>query len=205
MAGLNKVSVPSIWKYVYGIGGLVTSILALIFFIALVEIMTGSFELFQNNFILRLIKLHAEFSIDLNESLGVVNLLDISILILIGMMAFAFYPVLAEINKPLAFITVAQPPLGIVLFIITQEAGRTSTFTTILTLSVILLWSDEFGRNTSHIGILATSLLLIANLSFIFIYSPIMAIIMSIGYLLIIPWFFLISFTFYQKYTNFSS
>ena len=71
-------------------------------------------------------------------------------------------------------------------------------FTTVLTISFIMLWSDEFSKNTAYIGILATVLLLIADLSFSFIYSDIMAIIMSIGYLLFIPWFFLIGLRLYQ-------
>ncbi|MFX1514502.1 MAG: hypothetical protein ACFFCQ_18155 [Promethearchaeota archaeon] len=187
----NNKSVASIWKYIYGIGGLAALILALIFFIALIELMTGSFELFQTNFILRLIQLHAEYSTQLEEAMRVVNLLDILILTLVGILAFTLYPVLKKISKIGAIITVFQPILGIILFLITQQIGRTTTFTTSLTISVILLSSDEFDKNTVYLGTLAAVLLLIPDISFSFTYSNIMAIMMSLGYLLIIPWFVL--------------
>ena len=84
-------------------------ILAFTFFVAIIELMTGSFVLFQTNFILRLIKLHAEYSSQLEEAMQVVNLLDMSILILVGTLAFTLYPVLRKISKAGAIITVSQP------------------------------------------------------------------------------------------------
>ncbi len=188
----------SIQKYIYGVGGTAALILAVIFFTAIIELMTGSFELFQNNFIIRLIKLHAEFNEGLDESLQVINLLDIIIIALIGTIALTLYPTLRRVNKTLAIITIIQPFLGMMLFIITQQVGRTTVFSTVLTISAIMLWTDIFNKSTAYLGILATVLLLVADISFLLLYSELMAIIMSIGYLLFIPWCFLISIRLYQ-------
>ncbi|UCE13643.1 MAG: hypothetical protein JSV04_00360 [Candidatus Heimdallarchaeota archaeon] len=188
----------SLWKYIYAIGGASSLIIAAIFFIALIELMTGTFNLFQKNFVIRLIKLHAEYSESLDKLLQEVNLLDMSILVFVGITALSFYPTLRNISVPLAIIAICQPFIGIFLFLITQEIGRTATFSTALTISVIILWKDRSDR-VAILGIVSAGLILIPDISFILIYSEIMSIMMSTGYLLFIPWWFLTSLTLFKQ------
>ncbi|MFW9906258.1 MAG: hypothetical protein ACFFFH_18200 [Candidatus Thorarchaeota archaeon] len=198
MKEISSRNEDTLWKYIYAVGGVAALIIGVAFFIALIELMTGAFELFQDNFVIRLIKLHAEYSEDLEESLQVVNILDMSILVFVCLTAIAFYPILRNVNCALALIAVCQPFMGILLFLITQEIGRTVTFSTALTISAIILWSDR-SDSTAFLGVLSSGLILIPDISFIFGYSEIMAVIMSTGYLLFIPWWFLSSLNLFQQ------
>ena len=185
----------SAWKYMNIIGGTAILILTAFFLIAIIEIITGWFELFQNNFIIQLIKIHAEI-ID-EELLVGINSLDMTILILFTIMTITLYPVLNQINKAWTIIALSQPFIGITLFIITQEPGRTVVFSTGLTISIIFLRSDIFNKKIAYIGILANSLLLIQDLSLAFFYSIVMGIIMSIGYIILILFYILIAWKLY--------
>ncbi|MHA1995162.1 MAG: hypothetical protein ACW97Z_11515 [Candidatus Hodarchaeales archaeon] len=200
MTELNNEN--SLENLIYVLGGIASLSIAVIFFFALIELMTNTFELFQQNFVIRLIKQHAEYSESIEELLSVINLLDMSILVLVSITALALYPVLKDINKSVAIIAVAQPFLGIILFLVTQEIGRTATFSTALTISAILLWNDRSDK-VALLGVLSASLILIPDISFMFVYSKLMAIIMSAGYLLFIPWWFLISLTLFHHENNF--
>ena len=160
--------------------------------------MTGTFELFQDNFVVRLIKLHASYNKSLEELFTVVNILDMSILMFVCLTVIAFYPTLRNINGTLAIIAICQPFIGIILFLITQEIGRTTTFSTALTISAIILWSDR-SDSSAILGVISAGLILIPDISFILGYSEIMAIIMSTGYLLFIPWWFLSSMNLFQQ------
>ncbi|UCG04181.1 MAG: hypothetical protein JSW11_09380 [Candidatus Heimdallarchaeota archaeon] len=186
------------WKYIYAIGGIASLIIAVIFFTALIELMTGTFEFFQNNFVIRLIKLHAEYNESANELLQGVNILDLSILVFVCLTVIAFYPTLRNVNETLAIIAICQPFIGILLFLITQEIGRTTTFSTALTISAIILWYDR-SDTSAFLGVISAGLILIPDISFMFTYSEVLAIIMSTGYLLFIPWWFLSSLKLFQQ------
>ncbi len=201
MTETNCRTENSVWKYTYVIGGVASLVIGAIFSIALIELMTGTIEIFQNNFVIRLIKLHAEYSESLEELLGVVNLLDMSILVLVSLTALAFYPTLRNVNGTLAIIALCQPFLGILLFLITQEIGRTVTFSTALTISAIILWNERSDRD-AILGVVSAGLILIPDISFMFFYSEIMSIIMSTGYLLFIPWWFRSSLRLFQQANN---
>ena len=183
------------WKYINIIGGIAILIITAFLLIGIIEIITGWFELFQNNFIIQLIKIHAEI-IDQEVLVGI-NSLDMTILILFTIMIITLYPVLNQINKAWTMIAVAQPLIGITIFIITQEPGRTTVFSTGLTISIIFLKSDIFNKKIAYIGILANSLLLIPDISLAFFYSIVMGIIMSIGYILFITFYILIAWKLY--------
>ncbi len=160
--------------------------------------MTGTFELFQHNFVIRLINLHAEYSESLDNLLVGVNFLDMSILVLVCLTVIAIYPNLRKINHRLAIVALIQPFIGIVLFLLTQEVGRTTTFSTALTISAILLWNNR-SDSTAILGVVSSGAILIPDISFMFLYSEFMAILMSIGYLLFIPWWFLTSLSLFQQ------
>ena len=145
-----------------------------------------------------MIKLHAEYSESLNKLLQNVNILDMSILVFVCLTVIAFYPTLRNVNGTLAIIAICQPFIGILLFLVTQEIGRTATFSTALTISAIILWKDR-SDTSALLGVISTGLILIPDISFMFIYSEIMAVIMSTGYLLFIPWWFLSSLNLFQQ------
>ncbi|KKN41879.1 hypothetical protein LCGC14_0718740, partial [marine sediment metagenome] len=124
-------------------------------------------------------------------------LLDILIMVLFGIMSLALYPALRKVSKIWSIVAISEPFLGIVIFIITHSAGRSGVLAVVLTISIIMLWSNNFSKITAYMGILAGGLLLtgdILSTSSLFI----IAIIIAIGYILIMIWCILIALKLFQ-------
>ncbi len=105
-----------------------------------------------NNWLVKFFKLNAGIS---GESIYLFILLDILIMGLVGIMSLALYPAFKKVSKIWSIIAICQPFLGIVIFIITQSAGRSGVLSGVLTISIIMLWSNNFSKITAYIGILA--------------------------------------------------
>ena len=108
-----------------------------------------------NNWLVKLFKLNAGIS---GESIYVFNLLDVLIMGLFGIMSLALYPALRKVSKIWSIVAICQPFLGIVIFTITHSAGRSGVLSAVLTISIIMLWSNNFSKITAYMGILAGGL-----------------------------------------------
>ncbi|MBY9008181.1 MAG: hypothetical protein KGD63_15685 [Candidatus Lokiarchaeota archaeon] len=180
-----------LYKHSKLLGGIILLIIVSIFLLAIIEICIGGIKLFQNLFIIKLIKVHTEIIEE--ESLVGINLLDMMILILLVIITTSLYPILKHVNKVGAILAFVQPFIGILLFIITEETGRTAFFSTGLTIAIILLGSDVFNKKVIYVGLLANIFLLIPDICLAWLNSITLGVIMGIGYLLVIPFFILIS------------
>ncbi len=169
----------NLWSFFLTVFSLI--IILFILLSALIEIGLNGIETFENVFIIKLIKLHG--GIIGEKSLFGVNALDMIILILLAIMCIFIFPILIKCNKIGKILLLIQPFLGIILYIITQETGRTLFFTTNLTLSLLLINSDIVKKKVAYIGIVANMCLLIPDISLAFIYSFALSIVMSIGFL----------------------
>ena len=87
-----------------------------------------------------------------------------------------------------------MPFLGIVIFIATRIAGRSGVMGAGLVISFVMLRSNSFGQVIAFVGILASVLLLAGDLGTTE-NSPsiIVAVLIGIGYVLLMTWFFLIA------------
>ena len=183
------------WISLYRVGGAAALMVAVLFLIAIIDLVTADLRtgtIFQNNFLVLIFKLHAGFSGVQEESLEGLNLLDMTIVALVGAMSLALYPALKRVNTAWAVVAMSLPFIGLGLFIITKDTGRSGIIAAGLIIAVIMLRSDIFSKSTAYTGILANVFLLVGDGGTAFSYSNIFAIIMSMGYVLFMIWCILI-------------
>ena len=191
------------WNWLYKIGGLAALIVFVLFLIGIVGIITvdrqptaanGWLTPFQNNWLVVLFKLNAGFSGVQPDLLHVLNLLDIVIMALFGTMFLALYVALRRTSKTWSVVAASLPFLGIAVFLITSTAGRSGLLVGGLIISTVMLRSNIFSKVSAYAGIVASALLFFAGDigTAIFSSSNIIAILIGIGYVLWMIWFFLI-------------
>lgn len=198
----NTETADTRWSWLYKISGATALTAGMLLLIAMISLITavlqpgtvnGWLSPFQNNWLVVIFKLHAGFSGVQIDLLHVLNLLDIAILALVGTMYLGLYAALRRTSKIWSIIALAQPFLGIVIFITTRTAGRSTVMGAGLVISVVMLRSNIFKKVTAYMGILASVLLLAGDFSASIPHLNIIATLFGIGYVLLITWFFLIA------------
>ncbi len=190
------------WKGLYIIGGAAALILGGLFLIAMMSLITAGFQPgaindwlspFQNNWLVVLFKLNAGFNGVQFDSLYGLNVLDITILALVATMYLSLYAAVRSTSKIWSVIATIQPFLGIAIFIATKIAGRSTVMGGGLVISFVMLRSNIFSNQIAFAGILACLLLLVGDFGTMAdSHSNIIAILISIGYVLLMTWFFLV-------------
>jgi hypothetical protein len=118
---------------------------------------------------------------------------DMIILALVGAMDLGLYMALKRTNRIWALVAAVQPFLGIALMLATQTAGRSALMTSGLVISLVMLKSTIFKETTAVLGILASALLLVGDLTVgVFPRNALGAALFAIGYVLMIIWLFLV-------------
>lgn len=189
--------------WIYKISGAAALLLAFIFLLAMKSLFAASLQLgsmfgwlslFENNWLVVLFKFNAGLDGVQFDLLNRLNFLDIAILALVAVMYLGLYATVYKSSKILSIIAAIQPILGIVLFIATRTAGRSAVMGAGIVISLVMLRSTIFGKLIATLGILASVLLLVGDVST----APntpsiIIASVIGIGYVLLTIWFFLIA------------
>ncbi len=192
----------AVWKGLYQIGGVAALMVGAWLLFGAVDLslmgpqadtLNGWLSLLQNNWLVVIFKLHAGFSGVQTNPLYGLNLLDIAIMALVGAVHLGLYAALRRTSKLWSIIALAQPFLGLLIFIATQQAGRSGVLGAGVVISFVMLGSHSFGKATAYGGILASILLLIGDFSEGIVHSNIIAILTGIGYLLLTTWFCLVA------------
>ena len=208
MEGMNEVinqvsnvkTVDSHWGWLYKIGGVaafITGILLLVGVMSLIASllqlgsMNGWFSLSQNNWLVKIFILHAEFR-DIHADLQGLNVLDIVILLFVSIVCFSLSTSFKHAGKVWSLIAFVLSVIAILLFVITQIAGRSTVMFAVLINSVVMLRDKTFSKVTIYTGILASIFLFVGDLT-VGIHSNIITVLFSVGYLLLTIWFFLIA------------
>jgi hypothetical protein len=104
------------------------------------------------------------------------------------------YAALRRTSRIWSIIAAVMPFLGIVVFIATRIAGRSGVMGAGLVISFVMLRSNSFGKVTAFVGILSSALLLAGDFGTTESSpSTIVAVLIGIGYVLLMTWFFLIA------------
>ncbi len=151
------------------------------------------FLLFRSNWLIVLFELHAGFAAAQSGQLQGLNLADTVSLALVAVTCLGLYAALRKSSRFWSIVALAQAILAPVLFLATQSAGRSGVMGAGLVISVVMLGSHRFGKATAYAGILASILLLIGDFSVGIVHSNIIAILIGIGYVLLIIWFCLVA------------
>lgn len=196
----NHVTINSHWSRLYKIGGataFVAGILLLVGMISLIasilrsETASGWLSLIQNNWLVKMFILHSGLS-DIHADLRGLNLLDIFILLLVSVICLSISTIFRNARKVLSQIAFAFSVIAIILFLATLNAGRSTVMLAVLINSFVMFRDKAFGKVTIYTGILASVFLFVGDLT-VGVHSNIITTLFSIGYVLLIIWFFLIA------------
>jgi len=199
---INTEITDTRWHWLYKLSGEAALGAGVLLLIAAVDFIITGFRygaingwlaLFQNNWLVVIIKLHAGLKGVGSNLLDALNLLDVAIMAFIGMAYLGLYTALRRTSKILSLIALVQPFLGIVLFIATKSAGRSGVMGAGLVISFVMLRSHIFSKMTASLGILSSVLLLFGDISVGIAHSYIIAILTGFGYVLLTMWFFMIA------------
>jgi hypothetical protein len=190
------------WRGLYAVSGAAALLVGVLTFIGGMYLITtglqssttsGWLSLVGNNWLVVLLQRHAGINgVQLNQ-LYMLNLLDIGIMLLVAIAFLGLYAAVRSASKIWSIIALVQPFLGVVIFIATLSAGRSAVMGAVLVISlVILLRSTTFSTAVAYIGIPASVLLLVGDLSASIALSGIIAFFVGIGYVLLIIWFVLV-------------
>jgi hypothetical protein len=192
------------WKGFYRVGAVAALITLAFLLVGIIGIISASlqstatngwFTQIQNNWLVVLFKLNAGFSGVQQDLLNTLNLLDIAIMILLGIVFLALYEALRRASKIWALIAAFLPFIGIPIFLVTATAGRSNLLIGGLIISAVMLRSNIFSKVTAYVGIVASVLLFFAGdiATAIFSSSSVIATFIAVGYMLWMIWFLLIA------------
>jgi hypothetical protein len=179
------------------VAGLISGMLLLVGMISLIasvlqpNITNSWLSLFQNNWLVKIFILHAGFS-RIHADLQGLNLLDLVILFLVSIICLSLSTVYRKASKVWSLMAFALSVIAIVLFLITQIAGRSTVMLAILINSFVMLKDKIFYRTIIYTGIVAGIFLFVGDLT-VGVHSNIITTLFGIGYMLLIAWFFLLS------------
>jgi hypothetical protein len=198
----NTETADSRWNWLYKLSGAAALIVGVLFLIPVLDLIIARFQpgtangwlwLFQDNWLVVIFKLHAGFKGVQSDQLFLLNYLDIAIMALVGTMYLGLYAALRKTSKIWPIVALAQPFLGIALFIATNSAGRSGVMGAGLVISIVMLRSDIFDKVTAYIGLLSSALLLFGDISVGIAHSFVIGVLTGIGYVVLTTWFFLIA------------
>jgi hypothetical protein len=188
------------WRRLRIIGGVsarMTGILLLMGMISLIAsvlqpgITNGWFLLLQNNWLVKIFILHAEFS-SIQADLHGLNFLDIVILLLVSLICLSLSTAFRNAGKVWSIIAFALSLIAVLLFVATQIAGRSTVMLAVLIISSVMLRDKTFSKAAIYTGIPASIFLFAGDLT-VGVHSNIITTLFGIGYVLLTIWFFLIA------------
>ncbi len=149
--------------------------------------------LLRSNWLITIFRLLAGDTRIQASALYRLNSLDLVLLALIAITHAGLYCALQRSRRVLALIALVQPPLGILLFVLTHSAGRSAVMGAGLVMSVAMLSNQVFGKWTGWMGLLASILLLAGDFGTGLAPNAILAASTGIGYVLLTAWLFLVA------------
>jgi hypothetical protein len=197
---MNKAEAASSpWNWLQTVSGSAALFVGVLLLVAAIDLILDVWlSPFQNNWLAVIFQLHAGVGgvhIDLLYGL---NVLDIAILALVGVMYLGLYAALRTSSNIWSAIALAQPILGLVLFILTRTAGRSTVMGAGLVISIVMLRSNTYSKLTAYVGLLASVLLLVGDVTVGIPQSNIIAGLFGVGYVLLTTWFFLVAARLFQ-------
>jgi hypothetical protein len=187
-------------KNVYKVGGATSLILGVLFLTTAIcfaisiiwtEGNKGWFSLLQSNWLIVIFKLHAGLINIQDNPLHGLNLLDIVILVMFSLLCFGLFTALKKDSKIWSLIAFALSLVTIILFFVTQIAGRSTVMLSVMIFSIVMRKGKIFNKVIIYAGIFAGVFLFVGDLS-VGIQSIIITTLFGIGYVLITAWFFMI-------------
>ena len=210
VTNIQYSDVKPLLKNLIRVSGAVSLILGVIFILSAIVFITSLiftgidnnwFSLHQNNWLIVIFKLHAGKINISNDPLHGIHLLDLFILVLFSIMCYGLCTVLKKTYKIWSLIAFALSVISIILFIATQNAGRSTVMLSVMIFSFVMLKYKIFAKVTIYSGIFASVFLFVGDLT-VGTHTNIISLLFGVGYVLSTAWFFLIARTLYLLGSN---
>ncbi len=175
--------------------GLVLATAAICVSISLIfpEIDSKVIQLISDNWLIIIFKGHAKIINTNTNALQEISFYDIFILILFTGICTSLYMTLKKENKIWFMIAISLTSLGVIIFLITQLAGRSAFMASGLIISIVLLSKSTQYNVAGMTGIISNTLLLIGDFT-VGTSLKIIPVLFGLGYILEIIWIFMIAF-----------
>jgi hypothetical protein len=196
--GIRAKTIDSRGSWLYKTGGVAALVTGLLLLLGVISLIASLFQpgalngwllLFQNNWLVKIFILHAEFS-GIQADLHGLNLLDMVVLLLVSMICLALSTAFKKANKTWSIIAFALSLIAILLFVVTQIAGRSTVMLAVLINSLVMFRDKTYSKATVYTGILAGVFLFVGDLT-VGVHSNIITALFGVGYVLLTIWFFL--------------
>jgi hypothetical protein len=153
----------------------------------------------QDNWLILIFKLHSGFNGVTIDQLHFFSYLDMVILVCVAVTHIGLYTALRKTSKILSILALAQPLLGIIIFIVTASTGRSTVMGAGLVASIAMLRNNAFKKIDAFTGFFAWLLVLAGDLTAgVIPPSNLVAALFGIGYILLPIWFFMIARALFQ-------
>jgi hypothetical protein len=188
------------WSWLSKIGAGAALVSGMLLLLGMISLITAIFQPgtpnawllpFQNNWLVKIFVLHAEFS-GIPAVLRGLNLLDMVILLLVSLVCLSLSTFFRNAGKVWSLIAFGLSVVAMILFWATQLAGRSTVMLAVLINSLVMLRDKSFSKLIIYTGILAGVFLFAGDLT-VGIHSNIIITLFGVGYVLLIIWFFLIA------------
>jgi hypothetical protein len=147
--------------------------------------------LLSSNWLITIFKLQSHL-INNQDSLLGINLYDIGIILLFIFVCLALFEKFKYQLKVWFLLSISLLALGLVIFIVTNLAGRSAFMASGLIISSLLLTNNIQSKIPGITGIIANILLLVADFT-VGANIKIIPFLLGLGYLLLIIWMFMIA------------
>lgn len=190
------------WSILYTISGVAALIAGALLLLGAVSqivtainpgALTGLIAPFEKIWLMTIFRLQAGFGDANIDQMQGLHLLDMAVLLLVGIVCLGLFAALYRTSKFLSVLALVQPFLGLLLYIVTQEAGRSAVMGAALVISIVMRKGKVFSKITALAGIVVSVLLLIGDFTAGVLSSPLIAGLFGIAYLLFVIWFILIA------------
>jgi len=197
---ISAKTIDSRRSWLYKTGGAAALVTGMLLLLGLTSLIVSLFQpsttnswllLFQNNWLVKIFILHAEFS-GTQADLHGLNLLDIVVLLLVSVICLSLITAFRKTAKTWSIIAFTLSLIAIILFVITQIAGRSTVMLAVLINSLVMFSDNTYSRIIVYTGILASVFLFAGDLT-VGIHSNIITALFGVGYVLLTIWFFLIA------------
>lgn len=121
------------------------------------------------------------------STLRIFNPLDVVILVLVALTFLGLWPGPGARHRVLLSLAVVLPLAGVVVLIVTGEAGRSALMGAGVIVAALMLTSHTF-RNLGYLAFVANVALLIGDLATNGTTTPPVAALIAVGYLLLVTW-----------------
>jgi uncharacterized membrane protein len=133
-----------------------------------------------------------------SDSLRILNPIDFAMLVLVGLTFLGLWPLLARGHKIWISLAVALFHIGIALLLITHLAGRSAVMGASLIVSFLMLRTPGF-KKAAYLGIPANGLLLVGDFATTGSRTPVVALALAAGYVLLLAWFVCIAVSLWRR------